>query len=190
MNILHLGPDDPQLINILKKYNDRILSTQEKIDIYSRIILDIDFIVSYRYRHIIRKPVLDKFQKRAINIHISLLPWNKGADPNLWSFLEDTPKGVSIHYLDEGIDTGDILVQKKIEFTNQDTLGTSYQKLSELAYQLFESYWSEIREQQIEPKRQSEAGSFHYSKERLKYEHLLRLGWDTPIHELIGKAKI
>lgn len=190
MNILYLGPDEPKIINILKKNKDSIISTHKKINIHSKIIQSTDFIVSYRYRHIIRKPVLEKFKNRAINIHISLLPWNKGADPNLWSFLEDTPKGVSIHYIDEGIDTGDILVQKEIGFNNQETLRTSYQKLSELAYQLLGTYWQEIRAQKIEPQRQSEAGSFHYSKDRLKYEHLLRLGWDTPIHELIGKAKL
>ncbi|MCL0081308.1 hypothetical protein M1N64_03665 [Peptococcaceae bacterium] len=50
---------------------------------------------------------MDKFQGRAINLHISFLPWNRGADPNFWSFIENAPVGVSIHYLDEGIDTGD-----------------------------------------------------------------------------------
>jgi len=37
------------------------------------------------------------------------------ADPNVWSFIEKTPKGVSIHYLDAGIDTGDIIAQKLVE---------------------------------------------------------------------------
>jgi len=69
---------------------------------------------------------------RAINLHPSLLPWNRGAHSNFWSFLEDTPKGVTIHIIDEGIDTGDILLQKKIKFDqSKETLRSSYGRLQQ-----------------------------------------------------------
>eukprot|EP00392_Amoebophrya_sp_AT5.2_P019205 g19951.t1 len=63
-----------------------------------------DYCVSYGYRHIIRTPVIEGMfdRKRIINLHISYLPYNRGADPNLWSILERTPPGVTIHHIDEG----------------------------------------------------------------------------------------
>ena len=68
-----------------------------------------------------------------INIHISMLPWNCGADPNFWSWFYATPKGVSIHCIDSGIDTGGLLTQAEIMFPAGETLRTSYDRLMEHA---------------------------------------------------------
>ena len=63
-------------------------------------------------------------------MHISFLPYNKGADPNLWSYLENSPKGVTIHKIDKGINTGDILLQKEVQDNIEtDTLKTSFNRL-------------------------------------------------------------
>ena len=59
------------------------------------------FGVSYRYRKIIRQDIIDYFEGKLINMHIAFLPWNKGADPNLWSYIDNTPKGVTIHRIDK-----------------------------------------------------------------------------------------
>lgn len=63
-----------------------------------------DFIITYSYKYIIKGGVIDLMKGKIINLHISLLPWNKGADPK-WSFLEDTPKGVTIHLIDRDVNT-------------------------------------------------------------------------------------
>ena len=47
---------------------------------------------------------------------MSYLPFNRGAHSNFWSFIENTPAGVSIHKIDKGIDTGNIIFRKKINF--------------------------------------------------------------------------
>ena len=54
--------------------------------------------------------------KKIINLHISYLPYNKGAHPNFWSFADNTPSGVTIHEVNENLDSGNIIFQKKIEF--------------------------------------------------------------------------
>jgi methionyl-tRNA formyltransferase len=117
-----------------------------------------------------------------------LLPYNKGADPNLWSFLEDTPKGVSIHFIDKGVDTGDILAQREIIVPANATLRTSYDALSKTIEHLFMETWPRIREGKQKWHSQSENGSKHRLKEKAAYEHLLTEGWDTPVKNLIGKA--
>ena len=66
--------------------------------------------------------------KKAINLHISFLPYGRGIMPNLWSFYEGYPSGITIHELDESFDTGKIIIQKKIKFTNikKQTLKTTH----------------------------------------------------------------
>lgn len=188
MNVLFLGPEQTEIIKCITDSGDEVKVTEEKLSLDSPIIQEIDFLISYGYRHILKPDLLNHFPEKAINIHISLLPWNRGADPNLWSFLEDTPKGVTIHYLDEGVDTGDILVQTETEFTNQDTLRTSYDKLTKMAIELFQNSWLKIRDGKITPKTQPAGGSVHRLRDRERYQHLLTDGWDTPVVNLIGMA--
>ncbi|MBD2464230.1 formyl transferase [Oscillatoria sp. FACHB-1407] len=188
MQVLFLGPPHLELQHFLESCDDSVTTTEEKITSGSEWLSDIDFIVSYRYRHILKQDVLSQFLNRVINIHISLLPWNRGADPNLWSFLEDTPKGVTIHYIDSGIDTGKILVQEVVSFTEHHTLRTSYEKLTQVAEALFKANWLAIRDGKIQPFSQVGEGSYHRTRDRAPYEHLLTQGWDTPVRNLIGKA--
>ena len=143
MKLLLLGKFCPQILDFISSVGDQYEITENNINSNTDIIKGIDFVVSYGYRHILKKALLDNFFNRAINIHISLLPWNRGAEPNLWSFLENTPRGVTIHYIDNGIDTGHILVQQEVKFVLDETLTlkTSYNKLNEVANELFKKYW-------------------------------------------------
>lgn len=146
MKILFLGPEDSPLINWLQEQGEEVLQTAAKLSIQFVQEQRFSFLVSYGYRHILKKEILDLFPEKAVNMHISYLPWNRGADPNFWSFVEDTPKGVTIHYLDEGVDTGDIIVQKKVEFDlERETLATSYEKLQEEIQDLFKKKLAEYK---------------------------------------------
>ncbi|OYD97819.1 formyl transferase [Nostoc sp. 'Peltigera membranacea cyanobiont' 210A] len=188
MTILLLGSYRPELIEIIASFGDQVINIENNIKYNYNTLENIEFIVSYGYRYILNQDVLDKFPNKAINIHISLLPWNRGADPNLWSFLENTPKGVTIHHMDCGVDTGEILVQEKVNFSTDETLRTSYEKLSIVAQELFRRYWLDIREGRIKSHPQPNWGSYHLLRDRVQYEYLLTKGWDTPVCELIGKA--
>ena len=66
-------------------------------------------------------------------MHISYLPFNKGYYPNLWSHLDSTPSGVSIHEIDKGIDTGKILKKKWLKIENDWSLLRTYCEVLELA---------------------------------------------------------
>ena len=116
MKILFLGPYNKRIIQCLKADENEIFQTEVKIN---AIPLNFDFGISYNYRHKINRPTIDYFDGKLINLHISYLPYNRGADPNLWSFIDDTPSGVTIHLIDEGLDTGPILIQKQPIFNNE-----------------------------------------------------------------------
>ena len=190
MKILVLRNKITPISKIIEQIGDDVLEWSDPID---RLFIEqnrIDFAVSHGYRHIIKKSIINRFHQRIINLHISLLPWNRGADPNLWSFLDDTPKGVTIHYVDEGIDTGDIIVQKEVAFKNdQETLATTYQTLQAEIIDLFKLNWPLIRDERCSCLKQANGGTFHNSLDKRKYLNLLVDGWDTPVSLLIGKGK-
>jgi methionyl-tRNA formyltransferase len=189
VRILLLGPPRFELVQYLESFGDEIITREEPLSADFDWLAAIDFIISYGYRHIIKREIIDQFWKRAINLHISLLPWNRGADPNLWSFLKNSPKGVTIHYLDYGIDTGDILAQREVGYEMNDTLRTSYDRLTRHIEELFREVWPDIRVGKLQAFPQQEGGSYHRLRDREKYAHLLTEGWDTPVLNLIGKAK-
>ena len=180
--ILFLGNDTSPLLKWLISVEGFVMQTSEKITtelIYSN---NINFIVSYGYCHILGKDILDIFHDRAINLHLSYLPFNRGADPNFWSFVENTPIGVTIHYIDEGIDTGDIIVQEKVKFdTKQDTLSSSYEKLHIAIQDLFKKNWQDIKTIGCKRQKQVGNGTSHKVKDKINLNHLLEDGWDTPL---------
>lgn len=189
MSILVLGPPNNTLSSILKDNGQQILEQESIINIQFLKENKIDFAISYGYRHIIKPDILNYLKKRIINLHISYLPWNRGADPNLWSFLENTPNGVTIHVMDKGIDTGDIIVQKKINFSeNENTLATTYKRLQKEILILFEKQWPIIIKGFFETQKQPIGGTFHKLSDKNQFMHLLTKGWDTPVESLRGKA--
>lgn len=183
--VLFLGDKNSPLLSWLIGTGESVIQTTEKIEPSFIPNNKVSFLISYGYRHIIRKNILDQLPNRAINLHISLLPWNKGADPNLWSFVDGTPKGVTIHYLDPGIDTGDIIVQQEVEFdSHNDTLETTYKKLQCVIQALFKNNWQSIKTQACSRRKQEGQGSTHKSTDKEALSHLLVKEWDTPISTL------
>ena len=145
-------------------------------------LADTSFLVSYNYKHILPKTVISLFPRKAINLHISMLPWNRGASPNLWSFVHDTPKGVTIHVIDEGLDTGDILLQQQIFFDESvETFESSYFKLHESIQRLFCDNWQSLKCGKINPVKQ---GSVRTLRETADFIRLHGISWSERITDV------
>jgi methionyl-tRNA formyltransferase len=189
MRILFLGPACHSIEEHISTLGHNIIRVEDEISLDWVSLNCFDFGISYRYKNIIKKDIIDYFQGRLINLHISLLPWNRGADPNLWSYLDNTPRGVTIHIIDQGIDTGNIILQNEVFIdTDSDTLSTSYEKLSYAIEQLFINNSSLILNYSIQGTKQTPDGSFHLSTDKNKYLYLIEeKWWDTQVKELIHK---
>ena len=114
--ILFLGYShkETKIIDKIKENKKlQIFNTKNRIKL--KDLNNINLIISFGYRHLISEEILKK-KKNIINLHISYLPYNKGAHPNFWSFAENTPSGVTINKIDKGIDTGKIIYQKLLDF--------------------------------------------------------------------------
>lgn len=190
MKILFLGYQDAPLIDFLIENGEDVTVTNDKINPNFIISNAFEFIISYGYRYIIKKEVLDLLPGKVINLHISYLPWNKGADPNFWSIIDNTPKGVTIHLIDPGLDTGSILLQELVEITEEDTLRSSYQKLQNCIQDLFRINWERLKKMEIPPIKQQEKGSYHRSKDKQKYLKGIEGEWlDMTISQIIKHVK-
>jgi methionyl-tRNA formyltransferase len=96
---------------------------------------DIGVVVAYG--KILPLSVLEAFPHGCLNIHASLLPKYRGAAPIQWSLIEgETETGVTIMRLDEGMDTGPVLLERRIEVGPADNAGTLSDRLSELGAEM------------------------------------------------------
>ncbi|MCT4612988.1 MAG: methionyl-tRNA formyltransferase [Clostridia bacterium] len=95
--------------------------------------LDLDFFVVIAYGQILNKEILDIPKKGCINVHGSLLPEYRGAAPIQWAIVDGKDEtGVTTMLMDEGMDTGDMLLKRSIAILSTDTAGTLHEKLSML----------------------------------------------------------
>lgn len=188
MNILFLTNEKADNIDdiadLIKLYGDSVIVHSKRVDINLIRDKNIDYILSDRYPFIINPSVLDYIKGRAINTHPSLLPLNRGHQPNFFSIFYNMKSGVSIHKIDEGIDTGDIIVQRELFYSDYDTLRTSYSIYRKSIISLLYENWYDILNENIKLKSQKNKGNINYKNE---FENLFIKfpnGWDTSIKEI------
>ena len=124
-----------------------------------------DFGISSFFAYIIPESIITIFKKGIINLHPAYLPFNKGRFPNIWSIVEDTPAGVTIHFIDPGVDTGDIILQRKVETDFSDTGETLYRRLEKERLDLFVETWQDIKQGRFERKKQLQGGTSHKGRD-------------------------
>jgi methionyl-tRNA formyltransferase len=168
------------LIGFLKKKKFVIKNYQKTPPL--KIFKQSDFILSFGFRKIISKNIIKKIKKPIINIHLSYLPFNRGAHPNFWSFIENTPSGVSIHKINKGIDTGNIILRKKIYFNISSnkfsTFKKTYNYLFLEAEKLFKNNFNKIYNKNYKNICNNYKGTFHYKKDLPKWMK----NWNTNIY--------
>lgn len=142
------------------------LSTLE--DMYK--IEDLVFI-STEYDRII-KPHLFK-TKWLYNIHFSLLPAYKGVYPSVWPILNgEKYAGVTLHKMDQGIDTGDIIAQKRFRLSAKETSFSLYTRLIDEGTKLVVKHIDRLIAHRFKANPQSAIGSTYYSKKSIDYANL------------------
>ena len=120
-----------------------------------------ELLVSVAFSFIVRPDALAAVRGAAINLHTSFLPYNRGSYPNVWSIVDGTPAGATLHWMDEGIDTGDIIAQRQVAVAPSDTGETLYQKQEDAAFAIFTETWPAILTGSAPRTPQPVAGTVH-----------------------------
>lgn len=115
---------------------------------------------------LIREPLLNIATHGLVNTHPSLLPYNRGKHYNFWALIEQAPFGVTLHFVADGIDSGDIVAQREIAYGWEDTGETLFMKARESMVSLLQETYPLMRTLQIPRRTQdASAGSLHFARE-------------------------
>lgn len=116
----------------------------ENRKIFDRAILnelkrfDVEWVILSGFMRILGTEFLSKYNNKVINIHPSLLPKYPGLQAIQKAFQNvESETGVTVHYVNEGVDTGSIILQEKVTITPEDTLESLEKKVHQVEHQLY-----------------------------------------------------
>jgi methionyl-tRNA formyltransferase len=170
VEIVFLGVNDvgKQVYDWLTDRDDAtvraLLTEPDQLDLVTE--LQPDLLVSAGFRAIVPADVLAVPDRGAVNLHKSYLPYNRGANPNVWSIVEDNPAGVSIHYMTADVDAGPIIDRRKVPVRPDDDGRDLYERLEAAQFEQFTDCWPAIRDDTADTVDQdSDAGTDHYKQD-------------------------
>ena len=139
------------------------------------------------YGKILPKEILEFPKYGCINIHASLLPKLRGAGPIQWSVINGFEKtGVTSMQMDEGLDTGDMLISREIEIGENDTAGDLHDKLSLLGAEVLEETINALIAGELKPEKQNH-DEFTYAP--MLSKELSPIDWNASASEVHNKIR-
>ena len=170
------------LFHWLEEEGNELVLTSDPISFDWCVSQAFDLAVSYTYRFILSEEILNALNNNVVNIHNSFLPWNRGADPNLWSIVDKSPRGVTLHYMNASLDKGYIIAQEIVDDDDSESLASSYGNLDKAAKALFKKafkyyeYWPSLKKECLG------SGSYHSVQDGKTIKSVID-GYDLSITE-------
>ncbi|MCT4631722.1 MAG: methionyl-tRNA formyltransferase [Firmicutes bacterium] len=144
-------------------YQPKRVKNAEEVEILKS--LNPDLIVVIAYGQILSKEVLDVPRLGCVNVHTSLLPKYRGAAPINWAVVNgETLSGVTTMYMDEGLDTGDIIYKSTVEITPTMTAGELHDALMDMSPALLEKTVDAIKDGLAPREKQDDSQSSYAPK--------------------------
>lgn len=162
-----------------------------------------DVIVVAAFGQLIPKTILEMKRYGCINVHGSLLPKYRGAAPIQWAVIDgEKESGITIMQMDEGLDTGDMLLKAAISLDPKETGGSLFDKLSALGASLCVEALEKLEAGELKPEKQGESltdyarmltkemGELDWSRPAVELERLIRglNPWPSAYTRLSGKT--
>ena len=139
--------EENEITKLVHSSGRRCIAFQELNGTNAETLLGpVDFLFLLWWPTIIPKYLVELPKNGTINLHPSLLPYDRGKHYNFWTIVDGTPFGVTIHFVDAGVDSGDILFQAPIPKTWDDTGGSLYNKAIGAVRKLFKERYLDIVE--------------------------------------------
>ncbi len=151
-----------------------LVTTPDQLSLVEQ--LEPDIVVAVGYAHIVPEEILAVPTEGCLNVHPGYLPHARGYNPNVWSIVEDLPAGATVHFMDPGVDTGDIVARKQVESSFADTGKSLYERIERACVELFTGVWPDIEDRTVDATEQDDSEStYHYQSD---FEDLCRLNPD------------
>ena len=145
-----------------------------------------DILVISSYRNILGDHVLDLAKLGAINLHMAPLPKYRGAHPENWALINgENQMGYTVHYLDEGIDTGDIIAQDSVSILDEDDILSLTFKLASVAPKLLIKVLEDMQLGIINRVSQDESQATYYRPRKPSDGYIDWSSIDTDIYNLV-----
>lgn len=152
-------------------------------------ILDLkpDLIVTAAFGQILPKKLLDAPKYGCINVHASLLPELRGGAPIHYAIIQGKKEtGITIMYMVEQLDAGDMISQVKVPIDERDTVGSLHDKLSEAGAKLLSETLPKLLNGVVTPiKQKDEEATFAYNIKREDE----RINWNRPGEEIYNHIR-
>lgn len=146
-----------------------------------------DLAIVVAYGKILPKEILEFPKYGCINIHASLLPKLRGAGPIQWSVINGFEKtGVTSMQMDEGLDTGDMLIRKEIAIGENETAGELHDRVSALGAEVLEETINALIAGELKPEKQNH-DEFTYAP--MLSKELSPIDWNLTAREVHNKIR-
>lgn len=150
--------------------------------------MNVDYFISVHFPYIIPAEVLRIPRVGALNLHPAFLPYNRGWHTPSWAIIDGTPYGATLHWVDEGIDTGELAMQKQIEVLASDTANSLYQRALAAEVELFKEAIPHLLNDSLPRVAQTGSGTSHV-KGDLKELQRLNLSEKTETESLVRRLR-
>lgn len=141
---------------------EKIKKDKEFIEKYKEMKPELAVVVAFG--QILSKELLDIPEHGNINVHGSLLPQYRGAAPIQWSVINgDKVTGITTMFMDEGMDTGDMLLKEVVEIGAEETAGELFDRLSVLGAEVLSKTISKLQEGTLTREKQNHSEATHVS---------------------------
>jgi methionyl-tRNA formyltransferase len=141
--------------------------------------LELDYIIGVHFPYLVPESVLDIPRVGVLNLHPAFLPYNRGWHTPSWAILDETPIGATLHFMDRGLDTGDVVAQVEIEIRPEDTAHTLYGRLLDLEVDLFQEAWPLLASGDPPRRKQSPDDGTSHNRADLSDDSVQRLDLET-----------
>ena len=180
--------------SILKQFSKDVpvISFEDIADNYmkiERILKDSDYGISALFGHMLPRKLLGDIECEIINLHPSLLPIGRGADPIPWSIIGQKKQGITIHIIDSGLDTGGILSQKAFDTSIEMNSGQIYELATDFLFKELENIFPLWINRSIEVSAQSETPSSSHKSSELENIRIINLNEIATFGEFLRKLQ-
>ena len=177
--------DRSDVKDLISESGFNVVDIFDKSDLNLLNLENCSLLISDRTKFLFPSGFLEQVRFPCINTHPSLLPFHKGSQPVFWACILNHKLGVSLHSIENGIDTGGIYSQKEVIYSNEDTFHSAHSRcrsqikleIKNICTQVFDGKQLALSPQQMTPR------GHHLLKDCTSLIERLPSRWHTTIQE-------